>query len=110
MTELISEGELFQKIKHFTRKLVQIYVAELAIVIGESLTASACNKIKYSKPVFFITEFLHNAGIIYRDLKSENILLDENFHIKLIDFGLSKWLKQGQRTYTICGTKNSMGN
>jgi uncharacterized serine/threonine-protein kinase SgK494 len=56
------------------------------------------------------TEFLHNAGIIYRDLKSENILLDENFHIKLIDFGLSKWLKQGQRTFTICGTKNSMGN
>ncbi|XP_070506281.1 serine/threonine-protein kinase S6KL [Chironomus tepperi] len=86
LTEYISEGELFNKIKHFTRKLVQIYVAELAIVI----------------------EFLHNAGIIYRDLKSENILLDENYHIKLIDFGLSKWLKQGQRTFTICGTKNSM--
>lgn len=56
------------------------------------------------------SEFLHNAGIIYRDLKSENILLDENCHIKLIDFGLSKWLKQGQKTFTICGTKNSMGN
>lgn len=109
MTEYISEGELFHKIKHFTRNLVQIYVAELAIVIGESLTSVLNqNLIKYSR--FYLTEFLHNAGIIYRDLKSENILLDENYHIKLIDFGLSKWLRQGQRTLTICGTKNSMGN
>lgn len=88
LTEFISGGELFQKVKHFTHKLVQLYVAELAIVI----------------------EFLHNAGIIYRDLKSENILLDEQYHVKLADFGLSKWLKHGQRTFTICGTKSSMGN
>ncbi|KAG5684815.1 hypothetical protein PVAND_014028 [Polypedilum vanderplanki] len=88
LTEYICEGELFNKIKKFTHKLVQIYVAELAIVI----------------------EFLHNAGIVHRDLKSENILLDENYHIKLADFGLSKWLKQGQKTFTICGSKSYMGN
>jgi uncharacterized serine/threonine-protein kinase SgK494 len=60
--------------------------------------------------LFSLPEFLHNAGIIYRDLKSENVLLDEHYHIKLADFGLSKWLKQGQRTLTICGTISSMGN
>lgn len=56
-----------------------------------------------------ISDFLHNAGVIYRDLKPENILLDDNLHIKLIDFGLSKWLKIGQRTNTICGTLQYMG-
>lgn len=55
-------------------------------------------------------DFLHNAGIIYRDLKPENILLDqENGHIHLIDFGLSKWLKYGDRTTTLCGTLRYMG-
>jgi hypothetical protein len=35
VTDYISEGELFHKIKNFTRKLTQIYVAELALVIGK---------------------------------------------------------------------------
>lgn len=33
---------------------------------------------------------LHERGILYRDLKPENILLDEQGHIRLIDFGFSK--------------------
>lgn len=35
MTEFISEGEIFHKIKNFSFKLIQFYIAELAIVIGE---------------------------------------------------------------------------
>jgi serine/threonine protein kinase len=55
------------------------------------------------------TDFLHNAGVIYRDLKLENILLDDEGHVQLIDFGLAKWLKYGSRTTTICGTRQYMG-
>lgn len=87
LTEFISGGELFNRIKRFSYQLVQLYVLEIAIAI----------------------DFLHNAGIIYRDLKPENILLDTENHIKLVDFGLSKWLKIGQRTKTFCGTLQYMG-
>jgi serine/threonine protein kinase len=48
---------------------------------------------------------LHSKGIIYRDLKPENILLDKHGHVKLIDFGFAKILKnKTDRTYTNCGT------
>lgn len=57
----------------------------------------------------FFADFLHNAGVIYRDLKLENILLDDEGHAVLIDFGLAKWLKYGSRTTTICGTRQYIG-
>lgn len=80
-------GELFQKFKNFPLELVRLYVAEIALAL----------------------DFLHQAGIIYRDLKPENVLLDQDFHVRLIDFGLSKWLSIGSRTRTLCGTLQYMG-
>jgi serine/threonine protein kinase len=35
-------------------------------------------------------EHLHSIGIIYRDLKPENLMLGKDGHILLVDFGLSK--------------------
>ncbi|XP_030882109.1 ribosomal protein S6 kinase-related protein isoform X3 [Leptonychotes weddellii] len=52
--------------------------------------------------------YLHDLGIIHRDVKMENILLDERGHLKLTDFGLSRHLAQGTRAYTICGTLQYM--
>jgi len=34
--------------------------------------------------------FIHSAGILHRDIKMENILVDENCDIKICDFGLSR--------------------
>jgi serine/threonine protein kinase len=44
----------------------------------------------YVGEVILALETLHKLGIIYRDIKLENILLDSDGHIVLTDFGLSK--------------------
>ncbi|KAM4620542.1 hormonally up-regulated neu tumor-associated kinase homolog A [Polymixia lowei] len=44
---------------------------------------------KYVRQLVMAVEHLHRAGVVHRDLKIENLLLDEQDNIKLIDFGLS---------------------
>ncbi|GLD46445.1 hormonally up-regulated neu tumor-associated kinase [Lates japonicus] len=44
---------------------------------------------KYIRQLVLAVEHLHRAGVVHRDLKIENLLLDEQDNIKLIDFGLS---------------------
>jgi serum/glucocorticoid-regulated kinase 2 len=44
----------------------------------------------YAAELILALDHLHNSGIIYRDLKLENILMDHIGHVALTDFGLSK--------------------
>jgi len=45
-------------------------------------------------------------GVVYRDLKLENLVLDSKGTLKIVDFGLAKIIKR--RTYTVCGTPEYM--
>ncbi|XP_064612705.1 ribosomal protein S6 kinase-related protein-like [Liolophura sinensis] len=55
-----------------------------------------------------VLDYLHKAGVIYRDIKMENILFNEDGHVQVTDFGLAKWLMVGEKTRTVCGTLQYM--
>ena len=84
--DFINGGELFTHIRRegrFSENKAKFYAAEIIVAV----------------------EYLHLNGIIYRDLKPENVLLDSTGHVILTDFGLSKLGIMGNRsTYTFCGT------
>lgn len=48
--------------------------------------------------------YLHHLGIVFRDLKPSNILIGKDGHLKLTDFGLSKYLIDNSKTNSFCGT------
>uniref|UniRef100_A0A1A9Z7G5 non-specific serine/threonine protein kinase n=1 Tax=Glossina pallidipes TaxID=7398 RepID=A0A1A9Z7G5_GLOPL len=80
-------GDMFtylQNVPKLSETIVKIYIGEMVLAL----------------------EHLHKIDIVYRDIKLENIMLDDQGHIRLVDFGLSKVLSPDSDycARNICGT------
>ena len=63
----------------------------------------------FAAQLILALKFIHSHKIIYRDLKLENIVMNDDGFIQLIDFGLSKnVLNDNDRAFTYCGTLEYM--
>ncbi|EIW55735.1 Pkinase-domain-containing protein [Trametes versicolor FP-101664 SS1] len=85
VTELCSGGELFDYLAEKGR----LEEEETRVFFGQLCLAVA---------------YVHEKGIVHRDLKLENVLLDERCRVKLGDFGFTREFERGTLLETFCGT------
>lgn len=85
VTELCSGGELFDYLAEKGRLVED----EVRVLFGQLCLAVA---------------YVHDKGIVHRDLKLENVLLDERCRVKLGDFGFTREFDKNSLLETYCGT------
>ncbi len=87
------------------------YYLSMEFIYGEDLEDMLKREQRFSEDVVLqwadqlcdVMEYMHSAGLIYRDMKPSNIMIDRDNQVKLVDFGIAKLLEPGQRN-TMVGT------
>jgi eukaryotic-like serine/threonine-protein kinase len=106
-TRLIREARTLSKLDH--PNICRIYdfiddgdcdVLVLELIDGRTLQEamrdglSSAEKLRIARDVASVLVAAHRAGIIHRDLKPENVMLTKTGQVKVLDFGLARWIKK----------------
>jgi serine/threonine protein kinase len=84
VTEFLDRGELYK------------------VLLDESVEIDWPLRLKVAQDVASGLAHVHSKNLIHRDIKSENLLVNSNWEVKLCDFGFARAVSHGLHRYTIC--------
>ncbi|NXR66607.1 NUAK2 kinase, partial [Rhadina sibilatrix] len=101
---IIAVHEVFENSSKIVIVMEYASKGDLYDYISERQRLSEQEARHFFRQVVSAVYYCHKNGIVHRDLKLENILLDANGNIKIADFGLSNVFQQDKLLQTYCGS------
>ncbi|XP_017582652.1 PREDICTED: NUAK family SNF1-like kinase 2 [Corvus brachyrhynchos] len=101
---IIAVHEVFENSSKIVIVMEYASKGDLYDYISERQRLSEQEARHFFRQVVSAVYYCHKNGVVHRDLKLENILLDANGNIKIADFGLSNVFQQDKLLQTYCGS------